>query len=189
MTRYEFLLFLHVAAAIVWVGAGFLIAMLIFGAERSGDRVKEAGHHQDVGWLAPRLFIPASMATLVLGVLVVIDGPWSFGDLWIVIGLVGWAISFALGFFYFKPEGERIAGLVAQHGPANAEADRRIRRLNVVDRVQLTILFLVVADMVIKPTGDDPGVLIAGAAILAAVAAMGVASLRGGDHAPAADRG
>ena len=116
MTRYELLLSLHVAAVIIWLGAGFLLAVLVFGAERAGDRVKEAGHHRDTGWLAPRLFIPSSLATLVLGILVVIDGPWSFGDLWIVIGLAGWAASFLLGFFYFRPEGERIGALVAQHG-------------------------------------------------------------------------
>lgn len=180
MTRYELLVFLHVSAAIVWVGAGFLIAVLVFGAERAGDRLKEAGHHRDVGWLAPRLFIPASLATLLLGIAVVADGPWGFGDLWIVVGLAGWAVSFLLGFFYFKPEGERIGALVEQHGPGHPEVDRRIHRLNVVDRLQLGILFVVVADMAIKPTGDDAGVLVTGAAILALAAILGAASVRRG---------
>ena len=178
MSRYDLLVFLHIAATIVWIGAGFLIALLVFGAERAGDRVKQAGHHRDVGWLAPRLFIPASMATLVFGILLVLDGPRSFGDPWILVGLTGWAVSFLLGFFYFKPEGERIGALVEQHGPDHPEVERRLHRLNIVDRIQLTILFLVVADMVIKPTGDDAGVLIAGAAILAAVAVLGAASIR-----------
>jgi len=166
VTSYELLLFLHVAASIIWLGAGFLITMLVFGAARAGEREREAGYHRDVGWLAPRLFIPASLATLILGILVTIDGDWPF-DLWLVIGLVGWLVSFLLGFFYFRPEGERIADLVAEHGPASQEADWRLHRLNLVDRVQVTILFLVVADMVIKPTGDDAGILIAGVAILA----------------------
>ena len=178
MTRYEVLVFLHIAAAIVWVGAGFVLAVLLLGAERAGDRVRGTGHHRDAGWLTPRLFIPSSLATLVLGILVVLDGPWSFGDLWIVIGLAGWAASFVLGFFYFKPEGERIGALVEQHGAAHPEVARRLDRLNVVDRIQLTILFLVVADMVIKPTGDDVGALIAGAVILAAAAMLGAASVR-----------
>jgi len=51
-----------------------------------------------------------------------------------VIGPAGWAASFLLGFFYFRPEGERIGALVEQHGPAYPEVDRRIHRLNVVDR-------------------------------------------------------
>ena len=166
MERYELLVFLHISAAIIWLGAGFLIALLVLGAERAGDRQKEAGHHQDVAWLAPRLFIPASLSTLVTGILVVIDGPWSFDQLWVTVAFVGWAVSFALGFFYFKPEGERIGQIAQERGPADPELASRLHRLNVVDRVQLAILFVVVADMVSKPTGDDSGTLIVGGAIL-----------------------
>jgi len=91
----------------------------------------------------------------------VLDGSWSFGQLWIVIALCGWAVSFLLGFFYFKPEGERIGALVEQHGPAYPEVGGRLHRLNIVDRVQVTVLFLMVADMVTKPTGEESGLLIA----------------------------
>lgn len=178
MSLYELLTFLHVTAVIIWLGAGFLIALLVFGAERAGDRLKEAGYHQDVGWLAPRLFIPASVGALILGILLVIEGEWSLDQLWIVIGLSGWAISFSLGFFYFRPEGERIGAMVAERGPADAEADRRIRRLNVIDRAQVAILFLMVADMTLKPTGDDTGMLIAGGAVLAITASYIAAALR-----------
>lgn len=95
-----------------------------------------------------------------------------------MIGPAGWAASFLLGFFYFRPEGERIGALVEQHGPAYPEVDRRIHRLNIVDRIQLVILFLVVADMVIKPTGGDAGALVVGAAILAMAVILGAASIR-----------
>ena len=71
-----------------------MIAVLVFGAERAGDREKEAGHHRDVAWLAPRLFIPASLSAMILGILLVIDGPWSFDQLWISLALAGWAASF-----------------------------------------------------------------------------------------------
>jgi uncharacterized membrane protein len=168
MTTYEFLLFLHILSTIVWIGAGFLIAVLVFGAERAGNRQKASGYHQDVGWLAPRLFIPASFATLIFGILAASEGDWDFGLLWINIAFVGWAISFALGFFYFRPEGQRIGALVAERGPADPEVERRLYRLDLVDRVQLLILISVVADMVIKPTGDDSGPLVVGGLILAA---------------------
>jgi uncharacterized membrane protein len=177
MTLYELLLALHIVAAIIWLGAGFLVAVLVFGAERAGDRMKEASHHQDVAWLAPRLFIPASLATLLLGIAVTAEGSWDFDQLWIVLALAGWAVSFGLGFFYFRPEGERIGELVERHGPDYPEVDRRIRRLNVVDRVQVAILFLVVLDMVLKPTGDDPGLLIAGAVLLAIAVLAGVSAV------------
>lgn len=180
MTLYELLLILHMAAVIIWLGAGFLIAVLVFGAERAGDRAKEGSYHRDVGWLAPRLFIPASLSTLILGVLLVLDGAWGFDQLWITIALGGWAISFLLGILYFKPEGERIGALVEQHGPGHTEVDRRLHRLNIVDRLQLAILFLMVADMVVKPTGDDAGLLLAGAVILGVALALAAASIRRG---------
>ena len=185
MTSYELFLFLHVASSIIWLGAGFLMMVLVWGAASQGDRVREAGYHRDVGWLAPRLFVPASMATLILGIVTAADGDWPF-DLWLVVGVVGWLVSFTLGFFYFRPEGERIAGLVEQHGPGNAEADWRVHRLNWVDRVQVTILFTVVADMVIKPTGDDGGILAVGAGIIAAAIFLAAAKVRAHTAAPEA---
>ena len=186
MNLSELLTFLHIAAAIIWLGAGFLLAVLVFAAERAGDRAREGAYHRDVAWLAPRLFIPSSMATLIFGILLVIDGDWGFDQLWITVALAGWAISFSLGFFYFRPEGERIGGLVEEHGPGHPEVAGRLHRLNIVDRMQVTLLFLMVADMVVKPSGDDGGVLVAGAAILAAVVVLGLAGIRRG---PAPDAG
>ena len=189
MTRYELLTFLHLASVVIWLGAGFLIAVLVFGAERAGDRMREAGYHRDVGWLAPRLFIPASLSSLIFGVLLVIDGPWTFDYLWINIGLVGWLVSFLLGILYFKPEGERIGEIAEREGPASPEIARRLHRLNIVDRLQLLILFSVVADMAIKPTGDDTGVLVAGVAILATAALFGLAMIGRRPSAAAGETG
>lgn len=187
MTLYELLLVLHVFAVVIWLGAGFVLALLVFGAERAGDRAKEGGYHQDMGWLAPRLFIPSSLATLLLGIALVAESDaWGFDQLWIVVALAGWAVSFGLGFFYFRPEGERIGKLIAEHGPMHGEVARRIRRLNLVDRVQVAILFFVVADMVLKPTGDDTGILAAGAALLALTLVAGAAAVAQGPSEQAA---
>ena len=179
MSLYELFLFLHVTAAIVWLGAGFVFSVLIFGAERAGDRAKEAGYHSDIDWLAERLFIPASLATLVFGLLLVAEGSWSFEQLWITLGLAGWLVSFLIGILYFKPEAERIDALTAEHGPDYPELQRRLKRVTAVDRFELSILFLVVADMTLKPTGDDAGVLVA-MAVIAALAALPMARLARG---------
>lgn len=180
MSLEELFLLLHIISAIIWLGAGFLLFVQILRAELAGDMESEGRYHQEVPILAPILFIPASMATMIFGLLLVAEGAWSFDQLWVTVGLAGWLVSFGLGFFYFRPEGERIGALVAEHGPMYGEVQRRIRRLNAVDRIQVTILFLVVADMVLKPTGDDVGMLIAGAAILAgaSVVALGYARRR-----------
>jgi len=184
MSWYELLLFLHISAAIVWLGAGFLITLVTFGARSSGDRAKELAEQQGLGWLAPRLFIPASLGTMILGVLLVIDSDfWGFDQLWIVIGLAGWLVSFVLGFFFLRPEGQRISAIVAERGPNDPELDGRLLNVAALDRFQVLVLFLVVADMVQKPTGDDEGILIVGALLIAAAAVAAVLAIRSGPAA------
>lgn len=50
--------------------------------------------------------------------------------------------------------------------------------IEAVGRVELAVLFVVVADMTIKPTGDDVGILLVGLAFIVGVAALAVAGLR-----------
>lgn len=178
MTLYEIFLFGHIVSAVIWLGAGFALTLLILKAERAGDVEAQGGIFNDIDWLAPRLFIPASFLTLVFGLLCLAEGPWSFSQLWVTLGFLGWAISFGIGILYFKPEGERIAGLIESEGTGSAEARRRTLRMHAVDRFELTILYLVVAVMVLKPTGDDVGFLVALAAIVGVVAAVGLRGLR-----------
>jgi uncharacterized membrane protein len=179
MTSYEFLLILHVIAVIIWLGAAFTMDLLFLRAERTGSPAETGKTGELQEWLVPRVFIPTSLLTLILGVLLVWDGPWSFDDLWILIGLAGWIGSFAVGFLFLRPQSEKIPEIVARHGPTSIEVQRHARRLGVVARVQLLALFLVVIDMVLKPTGDDPWTIFALAAMLVAAAVVGALSLRG----------
>ena len=189
MTRYEGLLFLHIAAAIIWIGAALTVQLLVFRAERTGDPMAMKTTGEGAEWLATRVFIPASLSVFVLGLILTFDGPWEFDQLWILLGLAGYAASFLVGILYFKPEGERINAAIAARGPGDPEAARRIARLNAVSQLELVVLFLVVADMTIKPTADDVGTLLLGALVLVAAAAWTARSLRsGGTGAEAAAR-
>jgi uncharacterized membrane protein len=178
MTYYEVLLFLHILAAIVWIGGGIAIQFVAVRAEqtRNGPFMQALGESSD--WLAKRLFIPSSLATLVLGILLTIEGPWTFDTLWLDLGFVGFAVSFLTGILFLKPEGERIGRAIAAHGPASAEARHHIRRIMVVERVQLVILVLVVGAMSIKPTSEDGGTLVLFGALAVAAIALGAWSLR-----------
>jgi uncharacterized membrane protein len=178
MTSYELLLLLHIITVIVWLGAGFTMDLLFLRAERTGNPAEfgKTGELQE--WLVPRLFIPFGVLTLVFGVLLVFDGPWSFGDLWILIGLAGWIGAWGVGFLVIRPQGDKMKEIVMQHGPTSPEAQRQARLLAVVARVQLLALFLVVADMVLKPTTDDGWTLVVLAAILVAATAVGAWTMR-----------
>ena len=125
MTLYELLLMLHVFSAIIWLGAGMTFTVLLIQARRASDSAKEASYHADIEKLAPVLFIPASLATFIFGLLSAIEGNWDFGQAWIIIGLAGWLLSFGIGILYFKPESERIAALAEQGDAGMAEAMTR----------------------------------------------------------------
>ena len=177
MTRYELLLFLHVLAAVVWIGGGFMVLALVARAGRTDDTALLQKLAESSGWLAQRIFIPASLLVLLLGIALTWDGPWSFGDLWIVLGLAGYAVSFLAGILFLEPEGKRIAAAMAAHGPASPQAAHHIGRINAVQRMEMVILILVIAVMVLKPSGDDTAALLVGGAILALTLAVGVRAL------------
>ena len=180
MSRYELLLFLHIAAAIVWLGAAATLQLLIFRAERTSDPAVMKVTADGAEWLANRVFIPSSLAVLALGILLTIDGPWGFDQLWILLGLAGYAFSFLIGILYFKPEGARIAAGIESAGPGAPDVVRRIKRINAFSLLELVVLFLVVADMTITPTADDVGTLLLGALLLIASAAVTARTLRAG---------
>jgi uncharacterized membrane protein len=161
---------LHIIAVVVWLGAGFTIDLLFLRAERMRNPAEIGKTAELQEWLVPRTFIPTGLLTLILGALLVWDGPWSLGDLWILIGLAAWIASFGVGFLFIRPQGEKLKEIVASHGPTSVEAQRHARRLGIVARVQLLALFLVVPVMETKPTSDDPWTLAVLAAILVAAA-------------------
>ena len=178
MTSYELLLTLHLIVVSIWLGAGFTMDLLFLRAERKGNPAEVGNMGELQQWLVPRLFIPTGFLTLISGALLVWDGPWSFSNLWIEIGWIGWIAFFGVGFLFIRPQGEKMKNVVGQYGPTSVEAQRHRRRLGVVSRVQLLALFLIVADMVLKPTTDDVWTLVILAAILVAAAILGWLSLR-----------
>ena len=180
MTLYEFLLFIHISATVVWVGAGLCSLVLAIGYDRDGDEPAIRRFLADQERLATRLFIPASLPVVVFGIALVIESDaWTFEYRWIVLGLVGFAATFVTGLFMIKPASERIgAAMEREGGRLTPQLRTDIRKLIVMARLDYVVLFLVIADMVIKPTGDEAGVLIAMAVILVAGIAFILSRLR-----------
>jgi uncharacterized membrane protein len=168
LSYYEILLFLHVGAAAIWIGSAFLFFVLFQRAKRSGDPLlaQRLGAHTE--WLAKRLFIPSSLSVLVLGILLTIEGPWSFDQLWILLGLAGMASTFLIGLAVIEPTTKKMHAAIETHGPAHPEVARQNRRLEALGFLDLTLLFAIVWDMVLKPTTDDVGTLLIAAVVLAA---------------------
>jgi uncharacterized membrane protein len=171
MTRYELWLLLHVLAAIVWAGAALTLGVTAFAAHRFARPVELRVLAPVNAWVGRWVITPASLAALASGLLLVLDGPWTFDALWVVLGLAGFALTFLPGLVFLTPESRRLGEAMQRHGPGSPEVARRIRRILFVSRSATVVLVLVVADMVLKPTGEDGGLLVGGAVALALVLA------------------
>jgi uncharacterized membrane protein len=171
VTWYSFLLFAHVAMAVIWIGGGLMMQLFGVRASMLGDRTRLANLGEDIAFIGPRLFVPASLLAFLTGVLLVIDSDfYGFGDDWIVIALVLYATTFLTGLLFLGPESGRVGALTAEGSP---EAGPRRLRLILFFRFDLLLLFLMIYDMTVKPDFGDAasilwglvGALVAGALI------------------------
>ncbi len=151
MSLYELLLFVHVLGAAAWVGGAFGVLVVLELAQRSGDRayVIRLLHYDDR--LGPLYYIPAALLVLAAGVGLVLEGPWGFGDGWVVAGIGLLAAAFALGVAFFLPAGKRLGAAVESHGPESDEAAAEVARIRVVAWVDLAVLVAAVFVMTTKP--------------------------------------
>ena len=173
MSLYEILLFAHITTAILWVGAGFSLVVLGLLGELKDDEGSMRTALDGANRLGNVYFLPASLLVIVFGIALVAESEaWSFGQLWIVLGLVGYALTFVTGVALIKPRGERIGRMIEQaRGTMTPEAMLEGRKLLTLARIDYVVLLLVVLDMVVKPTGDDVGLLV----VMAAILVVGVA--------------
>jgi uncharacterized membrane protein len=149
-TLYKSLVFVHVFAAIVWVGGAFFFQVKIAQFKRAGDNagILQLGH--DAEHIGQRLFMPASVVVLLAGIAMVWYGPFAF-DLWIVLALVGIVLTALTGALYLGPTGGKLAALAEERGFDDPSLIAMRDRLITVSRLDYGVLVLVVLDMVFKP--------------------------------------
>jgi uncharacterized membrane protein len=177
MSWYEFLLFVHISMAAVWVGGAAMIQFFALRAIGSGDPARGAAVSRDIEWVSTRVLIPTSLLAVVSGVLMVIDADfWGFGDDWIILGLILFAITFLAGALFFGPESGRIAKVMAAEGPTSPVAQARVQRILALSRADLMLLFLIIFDMSVKPSFGDVSLYVA----VAAAAALAFVLVRNG---------
>src|SRR4051812_38664944 len=98
---YSIFKFLHVAAAVCWVGGGVILMYQGLLAERAKDTEAQMVVVKQTAALAMTWFIPSSLATVVLGIIVAtLGGQW--GQAWVILGLLGFAATFSTGNFVIR---------------------------------------------------------------------------------------
>ncbi len=148
---YETLKFLHIVAAIAWIGSGLFVQYRGTRLRRKGTPEQTANLAREVAESTP-WFIASSITVLVFGVAMVLYSPvYDFTTTWILIGLAGYLATFVTGNFFVRPTVEKLAAATATEDPGSPTVQALIARLFAISRVDQVVLLLVVADMVFKP--------------------------------------
>jgi hypothetical protein len=146
--------------------------LLAVRADRAGNIEGVLQAMRATGELGNRFFAPMSMLTLLFGL--IMCGFWvGFSDLWVLIGLAGYTMTFCIGMFIFKPTADRMAGMIARDGvtPAALAQGQRILRAAHFD---YSVMLVIIAAMVLKPTVHDIVILAGMALVLATGVALAV---------------
>jgi uncharacterized membrane protein len=189
MTWYTFFKSLHVVAAAIWVGGAFIMQAYALRITRSNDARRTADFAKDTEVVSMRVFIPATWVLLLAAIGMMINLDWSWGQNWVVLGLISWILSFIVGAGFLGPESGRIAKIIESEGPESPAAQARIRRILLISRLELVILLTVVVNMVVKPVGNAGWFWgLFAAMILGLVAVVGAYSSSSMRSAPPATR-
>jgi putative copper export protein len=145
---YELLLAVHLLAAVVWVGG--TVALTVLASRISpADRLAVA---PQFAWYGERVITGAAVVLLIAGFLLVNElDSVQIGDLWIILALIGYFASFAIGAGFLGPAGKRIATLGEAGDLAGVEST--YQKLLTFSRIDTVIVLLVVIDMAVKPGG------------------------------------
>jgi uncharacterized membrane protein len=142
----------HVLLAVVWVGGGLFIQFYATRLSRANDPHRMAGFAKDIEKAGTQYFMPASGLVLVFGIAMVAYSPvYNFSDVWIAIGLIGYAATFVTGAFFIGPTAGKLGAALEDKGPEDATSQALMRRIFAISRIDQVVLTLVIADMVFKP--------------------------------------
>lgn len=146
----EFLLLtlVHVAAAIVAVGANVTYAVWMSRAHR--DRAHLVFVIETIRVLDRRLALPAYALVLLTGVVMVARGAYSFTTGWIVAAIGLYLVAVVVGIVAFSPTIRRQLA-EAKRDPSSVAYAEFARRNDVLTVVTLAIVAAIVVLMVTKP--------------------------------------
>jgi uncharacterized membrane protein len=147
---YNWLLLLHILAAMVWVGGGVLLAVLATRVLREREPGAVARFVGGMRVIAPVVLAPATVAVVAIGVWMVLDSSaWGFDQLWVQLALGLFAGAFVVGAAY-----QSRAAIKADRAAAAGDRDEALRQLSRWSwgyRVILLLLIVATWDMVMKP--------------------------------------
>jgi hypothetical protein len=133
------------------VGSAICLAILATRARRAANVHDMAHFAHDAQFMGEKVLGPISGVLLLMGIFMVLKGYPDFTDTWVLLGIVGWAISAGIGIFYLSPQGGKMGTLLTERETFDTDVAEQVDRVILVSRIDLVLLVLIVADMVFKP--------------------------------------
>ena len=147
---YDWLMFLHILAGMIWVGGALTVSLLAAQVLRSGDSAAISQFIGNLRFIGPLVFAPAMAGVLAFGIWMVVDSnAWSFSQTWLVVALALVAAAVLVGAVF--QSGAAVGAKRAAETGDNQRAGRLLRRWIWGMRLIFVILVIAAWDMSIKP--------------------------------------
>jgi hypothetical protein len=127
VTKYDFSVFLHVAAVVVGFGVTFSESVMFPVAMKMSARNLPFVHRLQLV-LNQFFAIPAALIIAATGIYQVDQGGWEYGDLWLGATVTILIVLFLVNIFFFIPADRKLLPIIQQ-----AIADAGDKELNLSD--------------------------------------------------------
>ena len=146
----NWLKFLHILGATVWLGGGATLLVVGMRARKSGDPSTLAEFGRVVQHVGMRLLGPAWIVVLITGVwMVLVSAAWKFSQLWVLLALGFFALAFLIGAVYLSRVGIQLARMASSSQGTDGAA--LVGRWILGYGLVVATLLVAVWDMVFKP--------------------------------------
>lgn len=153
MSWFDWLLVIHILAATLWIGGAATGTLIGSRLRRADTAAPLASYCTAFATIAGPLFGGSAMLVLLSGIgMTAGDGYPAWGDLWIILGLVGWLISTVMGATIVGRSWLRVGQRLAEPNASLAGEQPAIARAIRLTWIDLAIRIAVVVLMVWRPT-------------------------------------
>lgn len=179
LNLFTVIVYIHVVAAILWVGSAVVLEILEWEATHASKRERLAATLHRGSWFGLHVFAPAALLTILTGVIAVAVGRPTFGQLWVILALVAVVIVSAMGGGVIGRTSAMLEERLKDPAVSEEEIEAKLAGIRPFVYLDLALLFFILFDMVVRPVTFDPAFLITtGVFFLAVLAGIGYQARR-----------
>ena len=152
LTLFSVFKFLHIVAAITWVGGVITMTLLNVRLASTRNSAAMAALSSVGGFIGQRVFGPAAAITLLAGLATALYAGFPMRSLWIIWGFLVILLSFGMTATLTRSTAQRLGALAATPNRDATQVAALQRRLWMLTALNILLLLSAVWAMVSKPT-------------------------------------